>query len=228
MLEGIDHALDRINLFRDKPTGTLRLAASRPFGIMFLSPLIAPFLAENPGITLEISMDDTLGDIVSGRFDAGIRVGHRLERDMTILRIGDAFRMVAVAAPSYFEHHERPTHPKDLLAHNCIVFRTPWDQTILPWHFTNDDEHLELHPSGNLIFNDADLRLNATLDGVGIGYLPEPIIAPLVAQGRLIHILENWSRTVDGVFLYHTSRRQTPTRLAVFIKFVEKWRRTQN
>lgn len=225
ILDGIDHALQSVNAFRDKPVGTLRLAVSRPFATMLLAPLFAPFLAEFPGIRLEIAVDDTHSDIVSGRFDAGIRVGHRVERDMTILRIGDEFRMLAVAAPEYMKHRERPSVPKDLHAHNCIRFRSLWNQMIAPWQFTKDGQHIEISVEGSLTVNDLDLWLSAILEGVGIGYLPEPIIAPHLAQGRLVTLLEDWTRSIDGVFLYHPSRRQTPMPLAVFLRFIEKRRK---
>lgn len=225
ILDGIDHALESVNAFRDKPMGTLRLAVSRPFGTMLLAPLIAPFLAEFPAIRLEIAVDDTQSDIVSGRFDAGIRVGHRVERDMTILRIADAFRILAVAAPEYMKHRERPSVPKDLHAHNCVRFRTAWDQMIVPWLFTKDGQQIEIAVEGSLTVNDVDLSLRPILDGVGVGYLPDMIIAPYLAQGRLVTLLEDWARPVGGVFLYHPSRRQTPMPLTVFLRFIEKWRK---
>ena len=225
ILDGIDHALESVNSFRDKPMGTLRLAASRPFATMLLAPLIAPFLAEYPAIRVEIALDDTNSDIVLGRFDAGIRVGHRVERDMTILRIGDDFRILAFAAPAYLQNHPAPVHPRDLHSHNCVRFRSPWDQAILPWLFTRDGEQIETGVEGSLIVNDLELMESAVLDGVGVGYLPEQMAAPYLAQGRLAPVLQGWSRTVDGVFLYHPSRRQKPMPLTVFLQFIEEWRR---
>ena len=225
ILDGIDHALESVDSFRDKPMGTLRLAASRPFATMLLAPLIAPFLAEYPAIRVEVALDDTHSDIVSGRFDAGIRVGHRVERDMTILRIGDDFKILAFAAPAYLQNHPAPVHPRDLHSHNCVRYRSPWDQAIYPWLFTRDGEQIETGVEGSLIVNDLELMQSAILDGVGIGYLPEQMAAPYVAQGRLTPVLEGWSRTVDGVFLYHPSRRQKPMPLTVFLQFIEEWRR---
>ena len=225
ILDGIDHALESVNSFRDKPMGTLRLAAMRPFASMLLAPLIAPFLAEYPAIRVEIAIDDTHSDIVSGRFDAGIRVSHRVERDMTILCIGDGFRIIAVAAPAYLQKHPAPGHPRDLHSHNCVRYRSPWDQAILPWLFIRDGEQIETGVEGSLIVNDVELMLSAVLDGVGIGYLPEQMAAPYLAQGRLAPVLPGWSRPVDGVFLYHPSRRQKPMPLMVFLRFIEEWRK---
>jgi DNA-binding transcriptional LysR family regulator len=229
ILEGIDHAIENVNSFRDKPMGTLRLAVERPAAAIFRSlspaPLIPPFLAEFPDIRLEVSVADAHRDIVSEGFDAGIRVGHRIEHDMTILRLLDEFRLFAVAAPAYLAHRPKPSHPKDLHAHNCIRYRLPWDASVPPWVFNKGKQHAEIAVEGSLIVNDADLLLTTALDGVGVAYLPEPMIASHLAQGRLIPLLDSWSRTLPGIFLYHPSRRQTPMPLQVFLKFVEKWRK---
>jgi DNA-binding transcriptional LysR family regulator len=225
ILDGIDHALESVNSFRDKPMGSLRLAVSRPFATMLLAPLIAPFLAEYPAIRLEIAVDDTNSDIVSSRFDAGIRVGQRVERDMTILRIGDDFRVLAIAAPSYLETHPTPTHPRDLHSHNCVLYRSPWDDAIASWIFSKGGEQIDTAVEGSLIINDLELMKSAILDGTGIGYLPEHMVAEHLAQGRLVTVLQGWSRQVDGVFLYHPSRRQKPMPLMVFLRFIEEWRK---
>lgn len=228
IVAGIDHALESVNSFRDKPMGTLRLAVERSASrIVLASPhtaLVQPFLAEYPDVRLEVSIADVHNDIVSGRFDAGIRLGHRIEHDMTILRLVDEYRVIAVAAPDYLVRRERPVQPKDLHAHNCIRCRCPWDGTLLRWVFTQNGDQAEVAVDGSLITNDIDSMLNAALEGVGVAYLPEPIVASHVAQGRLVPLLENWSITHPGVFLYHPSRHQTPMPLQVFLRFIEKWR----
>ncbi len=229
IVEGIDHAIESVNSFREKPIGTLRLAIERSASRIFLArhhtSIFPPFLAEYPDIRLEISIDDSHTDIVSGRFDAGIRIGHRIERDMTILRIVDEFRLLAVAAPDYLARNPKPALPKDLHAHNCLRFRIHWDGSLPHWVFTKDGRQAEIAVDGSMIVNDIDSLLNATLQGVGIGYLPGPIVAPHLAEGRLIALLDDWSNMLPGVFLYHPSRRQTPMPLQVFLRFVEKWRR---
>lgn len=225
VLEGLDNVLESVNSFRSKPMGTLRLAASRPFATLLLAPLIQPFLAEYPDIKLEISVDDTFGDIVSGRFDAGIRVGHRVERDMTILRVADEFRMLAVASPAYLADRPRPKTPHDLHSHNCIRYRSPWDGSLLAWTFEKEGEQTEIAVEGSLIVNDTDLLVRPAVDGVGVTYVPEPLAAPWLADGRLVPVLEDFSRTVTGVFLYHPSRRHTPMPLQVFLRFIERRRR---
>jgi DNA-binding transcriptional LysR family regulator len=229
ILEGLDHAIESVNSFRDKPIGTLRLAVSRSASAVVnasrRAPMMQPFLEEYPGVRLEICIEDAETDIVGGRFDAGLRVGHRIERDMTILRLADEFRLLAVASPAYAARRPKPLAPGDLHAHDCIRLRTPWDGSIQPWIFSKGDEHAEIAVEGPLIVNDLELAFRATLEGVGVGYLPEPMIASELAQGRLVVLLEDWSRTLPGVFLYHPSRRQTPMPLQVFLRFVETWRK---
>jgi DNA-binding transcriptional LysR family regulator len=229
ILDGIDHALESVNAFRDKPIGTLRLAidrsASQIIAAHGFAPLIQPFLAEYPAVHVELSIDDAHGDIVSGRFDAGIRVGHRIESDMTILRITEDCRVLTVAAPDYLARHPKPTTPQDLHAHDCVRFRSPWGGSTHPWSYTKGDQHIEIAVEGSLVINDVDGLLRGVLDGGGVGHLPAPIVASHLAQGRLVSLLEDWSRTMPGIFLYHPSRRQTPTPLQVFLRFVEKWRK---
>jgi DNA-binding transcriptional LysR family regulator len=229
ILDGIDHAVESVNSFRDKPIGTLRLAIERSAAQIMtahgFAPLIQPFLVEYPGIRVEISIDDAHGDIISARFDAGIRLGQRIERDMTILRIADDFRLLTVASPGYLASRQRPSVPTDLHGHNCVRCRTPWDGSMHPWGYVKGDQHTEIAVDGSFIVNDIDLLLRNVLDGGGIGYLPEPLVASHVAQGRLVSLLEDWSRTKSGIFLYHPSRRQTPMPLQVFLRFVERWRK---
>ena len=229
ILEGIDHAVESVNSFRDKPIGTLRLAIDRSASQILTargsSPLIQPFLAQYPGIRVEISIDETHGDIINARFDAGIRLGHRIERDMTILRLADDFRVLTVASPDYLASHPRPFVPTDLHGHDCIRCRTPWDGALHPWSYAKGNQHSEIAVDGPLIINDIDLLVRVVLDGGGVGRLPEPLVASHIAQGRLVSVLEDWSTTKPGIFLYHPSRRQTPMPLQVFLRFVETWRK---
>lgn len=225
VVEGIDHAFESVNLFRDKPMGTLRLVVSRPTTTRLLAPLLQPFLTEYPAIRLEIVVDDMHGDIISGRFDAGIHVGQQIDRDMTILRLTEDLRMLAVAAPSYMRGRPAPDSPKGLHAHNCIQYRLPWDGSIQPWTFGKGEDQIEIGPVGSLTVNDLDLLLSATLDGIGIGYVAEPLAAPYLAQGQLVELLVDWRSTFCGVFLYYPSRRQPPMPLRVFLDFVRKWQK---
>jgi DNA-binding transcriptional LysR family regulator len=228
ILDQLDHALESVNAFRDKPIGTLRLAVARSASVIVNAgrgmPLIEPFLAEYPGIRVEIVLDEAQSDIVGDRFDAGVRIGYRLERDMTILRISDDFRLLVAASPGYLSRHPAPVHPRDLHSHNCIRFRTPWDGVMQPWIFSRGEDHVEMAVDGSLVVNDVELMNAAALQGVGLAYVAEPVIADHVARGELVVVMADWSRTLPGVFLYHPSRRQPPMPLAVFIRYLEAWR----
>ena len=144
---------------------------------------------------------------------------------MTVLRLTEEFKVFVVAAPAYLKHHAKPQHPKDLHSHNCILFRSPWDGSVQTWLLKKGSEQTEIAVEGSFTVNDIDLMLSAALDGVGISYLPEPMIATHVAAGKLVVLLDGWSRTVPGFYLYHPSRRQTPMPLQVFLRFIEKWRK---
>jgi len=225
IIEGLDHALESVNLFRDKPIGTLRLAVSRPVATRRLAPLLQPFLAKYPAIRVEVVVDDRQSDIVSSRFDAGIQVGRRVERDMTALRLVDDFRMFPVAAPNYLARREKPSLPRDLHGHNCIRYRLPWDGSIQPWIFNSGRQQTEITVEGSLTVNDLDLLMSAVLDGIGVAYVAEAMAAPYLAHGQLVALLQDWSSTFPGVFLYYPSRRQMPVPLRVFIDFVKEWRK---
>ena len=224
IFEQVDQAIESINAFRDKPVGTLRIAVPRVFAIRGLGPLIRSFLAEYPDIQLELAVDDTNSDIVRNRFDAGIRSGHRVERDMKVIRVVDDLQFVAVASPDYLAVHPAPSSPEDLGAHNCIRHRFPADETLQPWVFEQGEQRAEIAVDGSLIVNDFDLALNAALDGVGIAYLVEPLVDAHLAEGRLVRVLPDWSSATPGLFLYHPSRRQLPMPLQVFLDFVKRWR----
>ncbi|WP_315701643.1 MULTISPECIES: LysR family transcriptional regulator [unclassified Bradyrhizobium] len=227
ILRAVDDALENVNLFRDKPMGTLRLAVVRAFASRVLVPLIEPFLLAYPDIRLELAVDDTESDIVRNRFDAGVRLGSMVERDMKIVRVTDDFRLFAVAAPAYLASHPAPLQPQNLHAHNCIRYRRPGDGAIQPWAFAKGRQRVEISVEGSLTINDVELQLDAALDGVGITYLPEPIVSGHVATGRLVRVLHGWEDLVPGLFLYHPSRRQTPAPLQVFLRFVKDWRKKQ-
>ena len=138
---------------------------------------------------------------------------------------GFDFRMLTVASPDYLASHRRPLLPTDLHGHDCIRCRTPWDGSMHPWGFAKGNQHTDIAVDGPLIANDIDLVVRFVLDGGGVGRLPEPLVASHIAQGRLVNVLEDWSTTKPGIFLYHPSRRQTPMPLQVFLRFVEIWRK---
>ncbi len=221
LLDDFDAALDSINAFRDKPAGLLRLTVAPPVANFMLAPLLSRFLAQYPAIDLEISVDAALTDIVVGRFDAGIRAGERVERDMIAVRIGEEIQGVVVAAPDYLARHPRPTTPRELAMHSCIHFRFP-SGVIVPWLFEKKGKQAEVAVEGRLTVNDPELAIKAALDGVGVLYTALGYAAPDIRAGRLVSLLEDWRTRSTAIFLYYPSRRQVPVPLQTFIDFLRE------
>ena len=221
LLNDLAGALDSINAFRDKPAGLLRLTVPPPVASFMLAPLVSRFLAQYPAIELEVSVDATLVDIVAGRFDAGMRAGERIERDMIAVRIGEVIGSVVVAAPGYLARHPRPTTPRDLETHNCIRFRFP-SGVLLPWRFEKRSKQVEVAVQGNLTVNDQELAVRAAVDGVGVLYTGLGYAAPEIKAGRLVPLLEDWRPRSATHFLYYPSRRQVPAPLQAFIGFLRE------
>src|SRR6266478_7404662 len=221
LLNDFAAALDSINAFRDKPAGLLRLTVLPPAANLMLAPVLSRFLAQYPAIDMEIFVDAALTDIVAGRFDAGMRPGERVERDMIAVRIGEELRSVVVAAPDYLARHKRPTTPRDLGAHNCIRFRFP-SGVLIPWQFEKKGEQVEVAVEGRLTVNDPELATRAAADGVGVLYTALFYVAPEIAAGRLVPLLEDWRMRSSAIFLYYPSRRQVPVPLQAFIEFLRE------
>jgi DNA-binding transcriptional LysR family regulator len=220
ILDGISQAIESVNAFRDKPMGALRLSMTRPAAWSIIAPILPKFLAAFPEIKLEISADDGHSDIVSGRFDAGIQLGERIAKDMIAVRLLDPFRRRVVAAPAYLAKRPHPSSPEDLKGHDCVRLRLDWDGALQPWVFENTSGNVEVAVDGTFIVNDLYLALSAVVGGVGIGYLPEPLIASLLDSGELVPLLGDQCAHFSGVFLYYSSRRQVPGPLRAFIEFM--------
>jgi DNA-binding transcriptional LysR family regulator len=221
LLNDFDVVLDSINAFRDKPAGLLRLTVLPPAASFMLAPVLSRFLEQYPAINLEISVDAALTDIVAGRFDAGMRAGDRVERDMIALRIGEEIRNVVVATPDYLARHKRPTTPQDLGAHNCIRVRFP-SGVILPWQFEKKGRQVEAAVEGRLTVNDPELALKAALEGVGVLYTALGYAGSEIKAGRLVPLLEDWRTPATAIFLYYSGRRQVPVPLQAFIEFLRE------
>jgi DNA-binding transcriptional LysR family regulator len=219
-LESFEAALESVNVFRDKPAGHLRLTVPRPAVRTIIAPILAKFLTTYPAITLEIAADSALTDIVRGGFDAGIRPGHRLERDMIAVRIGEDARPTVVASPGYLARHPGPDVPADLQNHNCIRLRFA-SGAIHQWAFEKRGKRVEVEVTGSLITSDGDLAASAAADGLGVTRLPASSVDGLIAGKKLIPLLEDWAPPSVGFFLYYPSRRQTPAPLQAFIDFVK-------
>jgi DNA-binding transcriptional LysR family regulator len=224
VMAAINDALDAMNDFRDNPRGILRLSILRSAAASIIAPLVPAFLSEHPDITLEIFADDSDADIVNERIDAGIRPGEWIEKDMIAVRIFDEFRMVTVASPEYLAQHSAISMPEDLHAHNCIQRRWTKDGAIHPWEFESNGRRLQVVVGGSLVVNDTCFVLKAAINGVGIGYLAEPLVAAAISEGSLVPLLEDSAPRMSGLFLYYSSRRQVPAPLKAFIEFMRRHR----
>lgn len=219
VLNDYEAAIESINDFRDRPCGMLRLTVPPPVAEFLLAPLLARFLKQYPDIKIEISADAALTNIVEERFDAGIRAGRRVERDMVAVKIREPWRAQVAAAPSYLVKHGTPLHPQDLRSHNCIGFRFP--RGLLPWSFEKKGKRLDVAVHGSVITNDPALAVRMATDGVGLIYFADEYMAAALAQRKLVTILDDWMPAGDELYLYYPSRRQNPAALQALIDFLK-------
>ena len=215
-------AVDAVNGFRDTLTGTLRLNVPTAVARLILAPIVEGFLKANPGITIEITTEDSFIDVLAAGFDAGIRYEERLEQDMIAVPIGPRLqRYAAAAAPGYLAAHGRPDHPKDLLGHACIRHRFASGVTILVWEFERNGEVVRINPHGPLVATTTDLEISAAVAGLGVIKCFEGYLAPALASGALVPVLEDWWQSFSGPFLYYAGRRHIPAPLRAFIDFIK-------
>ena len=217
-LDGIEAGIAALRALRDRPAGTVRLTANEHAATTLVYPAIARLVADYPEIEIEVNVDNGFADIVAGRFDAGIRIGEHVERDMVAVRIGPDMRMAIVGAPTYFERHPRPDSPRDLTGHHCIYTRLPTHGNLMSWEFEKDGEEVAVRVEGPLVLNTLSLGLRAALDGLGLGYCPEDLVAGDLAERRLIRVLKDWCPPFPGYHLYYPSRRQLSPVLGVLVQ----------
>jgi DNA-binding transcriptional LysR family regulator len=222
VLESVDRAIDAVNEFREKPTGTLRLTVHPVAAVTVIGPIVARFAAAYPEIGLDISVEVGRKDIVGERFDAGVHPDESIAQDMIAIPIGGQFRFSTVASPDYLVKKSVPTVPDDLRQHNCIRYRGGPDVDGHPWKFCRADQVLDVEVKGLLTVNDPALALRAALDGMGIVQLPEMWIAPLVAEGRLVRLLSDWSPRRTEFSLFYSSRRHLPVKVRALVDFLRK------
>ncbi len=220
LLDDFEAVVDSANAFRDRPAGQLRLTLPPGVQTYLIGPVLARFTTQYPEIVIEISVDATMTDIVADRYDAGIRFGKRIARDMIAVRISDKIRQVVVASPDYLARHPQPQTPEDLLSHNCIRMRFP-SGAFLPWLFAVEGQIVQLEVEGSVIVNEPELLVRAALDGIGLLYMVEDYVRPMMSAQRLIAMLEKWMPPPsDAFFLYYPSRRQNPAPLQALIDFL--------
>lgn len=220
----IEAQIEALGELRDKPAGTIRIAAADYAISYVLWPKLKNFLAQYPDIKVELILDNGLTDIVTERFDAGVRMGEHLAKDMISARIGPDFCLAVVGSPEYFKENPKPKHPKDLVGHKCINFRLPTSDRMYAWEFEENGRELKVRVEGQLAFNNIFNALNASLERFGLAYIPEEIILPYVSKGRLVRVLQKFSPYSDGYHLYYPSRRQSSP---AFIALVEALRHRQ-
>lgn len=217
----IEAQVDALNDLREKPAGTIRITASDYAISSVLWPKLQRFLPNYPDIKVELILDNGLTDIVTERYDAGVRMGEQLAKDMVSARIGPDFRYAVVGTESYFAEHPEPTNPQDLVHHTCINYRFPTSGGLWAWEFEEKGREIKIRVDGQLTFNNIFHALDAALVGLGIAYVPEEIAQPYLATGRLTQVLESWCPYWDGYYLYYPSRRQSSP---AFVALVEALR----
>ncbi|MDX3924734.1 MAG: LysR family transcriptional regulator [Shinella sp.] len=215
--EEIEAEIEALSELKEKPSGTIRITATDYAIETVLWPKLAPFLLDYPDIKVEFIIDYGLTDIVAERFDAGVRLGEQVARDMISVRIGPDVRFAVVGAPSYFERNPAPQTPQDLVQHSCVTLRLPTHGGIYAWEFGRDEQELRVRVEGQVVFNSIFQVLKGCVDGLGIGHMPEEIAEPYIANGRLVRVLEDWCPAWDGHHIYYPSRRQSSPAFSLLV-----------
>jgi DNA-binding transcriptional LysR family regulator len=221
-LEELEGAVTDAVQEADRPSGLLRLNVARVAAIHYLAPILGGFLSAFPDITVDVVTDDRLIDIVAERFDAGIRLGEKLHRDMVAVRLSGDLEMKVVASPAYLAKAGYPRKPQDLVRHRCLTYRRPSDNSVYRWEFQRQSEQLEVNVKGALIVDEPAMLTQIALDGAGIAYQFVHQVDPFLENGQLIQLLKDWTPAFPGFYVYYTSRRQMIPPLRAFLDFLAK------
>lgn len=213
----IELELAALTELRDRPAGTLRITAGEHPAISVLQPALRKFLPDYPDVKVEIIIDSALTDIAAEGYDAGVRMGEQVAKDMIAVRIGPQMRMALVGSPDYFVRHLAPREPQDLADHNCITTRMPTYGGLATWGLERDGREVKVRAEGQLIFNSLTIRIQSALDGLGLAYVPEDQALPHLAEGRLVRVLEEWCPSFPGYHLYYPSRRHPSPALTLLV-----------
>jgi DNA-binding transcriptional LysR family regulator len=216
-IQDIESDIDALMAFRDKPSGTVRMTLSDHALDWVVWPKVKPVLHEYPDIHLELDIDNGFRNIVEERFDAGVRLGESLDQDMIAVRISPDWRLVAVASPAYLARHQAPQTPQELVNHNCINHRQSRSGGLYAWDFEKDGRELRVRVDGQLTLNSSIAMVDAAVDGLGIGYVPENLVTDDIRSGRLMQVLDDWSPTFPGYFLYYPTRRQNSPAFSIIV-----------
>jgi DNA-binding transcriptional LysR family regulator len=219
-------AAEELSEQADRPSGLLRVNVGRAGYMIALQPVLRDFLDAYPEIRLEVNIENSLTDIIGQGFDAGIRFGDAVERDMVALKIGPPLAAHVIASPEYLQRHGTPLHPRELLEHDCIAFRQLSSGQLERWQFRNGEsgEAIELAVTGRMIVNDSAALVQSALDGVGIAYMINGYIEGFIDDGRLVRLLADWSPAMSGLTLYYADRRRVPRKLRALIDFLSQHR----
>jgi DNA-binding transcriptional LysR family regulator len=206
----IEAELAVLGELRGKPAGNVRITATEHAVRMLIWPRLKPWLPKFPDIKVEISSDNRFIDIVAERFDIGVRLGGDVAKDMIAVRMAPDMRLVVVGSPDYLKRHPRPRTPQELTKHDCLCLRLPSHGGLLPWEFKRRGKSINAHVTGRLVFNSSDMIVAAALAGYGLAWVPDDAVAEHIAAGRLVSVLDDWSRTFSGYHLYYASRSSSP------------------
>ncbi|WP_428426002.1 LysR family transcriptional regulator [Pararhizobium sp.] len=217
-LEDIDRGLQSLSEWREKPSGTVRITTGKHAALSLVAPMLPRFHRDYPDIRVELIVNDRLDDIVASRFDAGIRFGERIDKDMIGVRVGPQLRAAIVAAPSYFASRPPPVTLKDLVDHDCVNYHMSSAGAPYAWEFEVDGRDVDVRVNGSLVVNDLEMMLSAALSGIGLVYLFEDVVEEHLRSGRLVRVLETFCKPFTGYSIYYPSRRQMPPALAAFIE----------
>ncbi|MBK4388152.1 LysR family transcriptional regulator [Enterobacter hormaechei] len=213
----IEQELTALRDTRDRPAGNIRLTAGEHAMSAVLWPVLKPFMAQYPDINVEVTVDDGLTDIIDGRFDAGVRLGEQVAKDMIAIRIAPDMRMAVVGSADYLHRFGVPETPEQLDQHRCINMRLPTRGGLYAWEFERDGRELRVRVDGQLILNSLPQRIDAAENGLGLAYVPEDAVQDALAEGRLVRVLEAWCPAFAGYHLYYPSRRQHTSAFSLLI-----------
>jgi DNA-binding transcriptional LysR family regulator len=227
-LHQVDEALEALGELRGRPSGVLRLTMLRTGYTDVVRPILGRFLAEHPDVRVDISLDESLLNIVTEGFDAGLRLGHTLDRDMIAVRVSVDQRLVVVGSPSYFVARGKPSHPRELHSHDCINLRKPTRGTVDRWHFLENGKDFEITVGGRVVTNDGAVLVDAALDGLGLAYVFENMVTRHVAEKRLVRVLDKYCPQFPGYYLYYPSRVNIAPKLQALVDFLKNGQRQRD
>lgn len=220
--EAIGASIDALGDLRDRPAGTLRISCTDDSMETIIRPRLAGFVEQYPDITLELYVDYGFTNVVEQRFDAGIRLGEALSKDMIAVRVGPDWRLVVVASPAYFQAHPKPKKPADITRHRCVNIRHRPNGAIYAWEFEEKGKEFSVRGDGPLVFNSMTHVINAALDGLGLACVPEPLVVDHIAEGKLVAVLDKWCVPFPGYHLYYPNRRQPSPAFSALVAWLRQ------